>query len=86
MRSASVSVGTTATLLIAADDIARTVYVHVVGNSTVYLGNSTVTTSTGLATEKHTAPVAFFVPQRETIYAVVAEGTEDVRILTPNVD
>lgn len=79
MRSASVSVGTTATLLIAADDIARTVYVHVVGNSTV-------TTSTGLPTEKHTAPVAFFVPHRETIYAIVAAGTEDVRILTPNVD
>ena len=86
MKSAAVTVGTTATLLVAADDIARTVYVHVVGNSIVYLGNSTVTTSTGLATEKHTAPIALFVPHRETIYAIVAAGTEDVRILTPNVD
>jgi len=86
MRSASVSVGTTAVTLIAADDIARTVYVHVIGNAPVYLGNASVTTATGLPTEKHTAPIPIFVPQRETIHAIAAEGTVDVRILTPNID
>lgn len=86
MRSAAVTVGTTPTLLIAADDIPRTVYIHVVGNSTVYLGNANVTTTNGLATEKHTAPLTFFVPQGETIYAMVAAETANVRILTPDVD
>lgn len=86
MRSAAVTVGTTPTLLIAADDIPRTVYIHVVGNSTVYLGNANVTTTNGLATEKHTAPLTFFVPQGQTIYAIVAAETANVRILTPDVD
>lgn len=86
MRSASITVGTTATLLIAADDTHRTCYMHVIGNSTVYLGNSTVTTSTGLATEKHTAPIEIVVPSRQTLYAIVATATEDVRILTPDID
>lgn len=86
MRSTAVTVGTTPTLLVAADDIPRTVYLHVVGNSTVYLGNGSVTTTNGLATEKHTAPLTFFVPQGQTIYGIVAADTANVRILTPDVD
>ena len=86
MISKSITVGTTATLILAADDIPRTVYLHVVGNSTVYLGNASVTTTNGLATEKHTAPLTFFVPQYETIYGIVAAETANVRILTPDVD
>jgi hypothetical protein len=86
VKSAAVTVGTTATLLVPADDYPRTVYLHVVGNSTVYLGNSGVTTTNGLATEKHTAPLTFFVPKGETIYAIVAADTANVRILTPDVD
>lgn len=86
MRSSSVTVETTATLLVPADDVARRVYLHVVPATTVYLGDSTVTTATGLATEKHTAPVEFFIPQRETLYGIVASGTADVRVLTPDID
>lgn len=86
MKSAAVSVGTTATLLIAPDDQNRTVYLHVVGNAKVYLGNSGVTTSNGLETEKHTAPLTFFVPKDQSLYGIVSTGTEDVRILTPNTD
>ena len=86
MKSVSITVGTTATLLVAADDLNRTVYLHVVGNSTVYLGGSTVTTATGTATEKHTSPVDLFVPSRQTLYGIVAASTEDVRVLTPDTD
>jgi hypothetical protein len=86
MKSFSVTVGTTPTLLISADDKFRQVYLHVIGNSPIYLGNSAVTTSTGLATEKHTAPVEITVPTKETIYAIVASSTVDVRILVPDVD
>lgn len=86
MKSVSVTVGTSPTLLVAADDKYRKVYVHVVGNSTVYLGHESVSTSNGLATEKHTSPMEFEVPSKETIYAIVAASTEDVRVMTPDVD
>ena len=83
MISAQVTVTTNATLLVAADESHRTVYLHVIGNATVYLGGSTVTTSTGLATEKHTAPLANEVPANETLYGIVAADTETVCVLRP---
>jgi hypothetical protein len=86
MRSTSVTVGTTPTLLVAADDLNRYVYLHVIGNTGVYLGGSTVTTATGTLTEKHTSPIELFIPSRQTLYGVVATATEDVRVLTPDVD
>ena len=86
MKSVAVTVGTTPTLLVAADDKYRKVYIHVTGNTAVYLGNSSVTTSIGLETEKHTSPIEFEVPSKETIYAVVVSGTVDVRVMTPDVD
>lgn len=86
MKSAAVTVGTTPTLLVAADDLNRYVYLHVIGNSTVYIGGATVTTATGTATEKHTTPVEIFIPSRQTLYGVVATATEDVRVLTPDTD
>ena len=84
MISAQVTVTTSATLLVAADESHRTVYLHVVGNATVYLGGSTVTTSTGLATEKHTAPLPIEVPANETLYGIVAADTETVCVLRPS--
>jgi hypothetical protein len=86
MKSVAVTVGTTPTLLVAADDKYRKVYIPVTDNNTVYLGNSSVTTSTGLETEKHTTPIEFEVPSKETIYAVVVSGTVNVRVMTPDVD
>lgn len=86
MKSVAVTVGTSPTLLVAADDKYRKVYVHVTSNAAVYLGNSSVTTSTGLETEKHTSPIEFEVPSKETIYAVCVADTVNVRVMTPDVD
>ena len=86
MTSSSVTVGTTATLIVAADDKHRTVYLHVAGNSTVYLGNASATTANGLSTEKNTTPLEIFLPLRETLYGIVASDTEVVRVLTPDAD
>lgn len=86
MKSAAVTVTTSPTLIVPKDDKNRYVYIHVVGNATVYLGASNVTTSTGLATEKHTSPIEFFVPLNEQIYGIVSTATEDVRVLTPDLD
>ena len=84
MISSSYTVTTTPQIVVAADEGSRTVYLHVIGNSTVYLGGSNVTSANGCATEKHTSPVALFVPANETVYAVVAADTEDLRVLRPS--
>lgn len=86
MKSAAVTVTTSPTLILEKDDKNRYVYLHVVGNTIVYLGSSNVTTSTGLNTEKHTTPLEIFLPINERLYGIVAADTEDVRVLTPDLD
>jgi hypothetical protein len=86
MKSITRTVTTTAAVIIAADDKHRTVYLHVVGAGTVYIGGSDVTSTNGLLTEKHAVPLELVVPQNETVWAVTASGTENLRILTPDVD
>jgi hypothetical protein len=86
MKSISKTVTTTAAVIIAADDLQRTCYIHVLGAGTVYLGGSDVTSTNGFLTEKHTVPLELVVPQNQTVWAVVASGTENLRILTPDVD
>jgi hypothetical protein len=86
MISANKEVTTTAAVVIAADDFQRTCYIHVIGNGTVYLGGDDVTSANGLLTEKHAVPLELIVPAKQTVWAVVASGTENLRILTPDVD
>lgn len=84
MRSAQVTVGTTATLLAEADNINRQIYVHSLSNTSVYLGGSNVTTSNGFLLEKDDGHLSMTIPIGETVYAVVATGTEVVSVLLPN--
>ena len=86
MKSTNKVVTATASLVIAADDLQRTCYIHVIGAGTVYLGGDDVTSSNGLLTEKHSVPLELVVPQKQTVWAVTALGTENLRILTPDVD
>jgi len=86
MRSSAVTVTTSPTLLVAADDTHRSVYLHVVGNATVYLGNASVSITNGLNTEKHTAPLEIIIPSRQTLYGIVESSTAVVRVLTPDID
>jgi hypothetical protein len=81
MKSASVTVTTSPTLIVAKDETNRYVYLHVVGNAIVYLGGSNVSTSNGLNTEKHTTPLEIFLPINEQLYGIVDSSTEDVRVL-----
>lgn len=83
MKSQAYSVDGTAVEIVPTDESNRTVYVHVVGNGTVYLGNSTVTTANGVATQKATTPLAIFIPANETLYAICG-GTEEIRVLRPS--
>jgi hypothetical protein len=59
----------------------RAIYIHVIGNGIVYLGGETVTTADGTTTEKGATPFELYIPAGETVYAVVANGTEDLRVL-----
>ena len=81
MRSTTHTVTTTASEIITSSASARYVYLHVVGNGTVYLGDSTVTSTTGLQTQKNTTPIEFFIPRGNSLWAVTASATEDLRIL-----
>ena len=86
MKSTAHTVTTTRSLVIAKDNLTRTVYLHVTGNGIVYVGGTDVTTTNGLATEKHTTPLEFVLPYGEELYAIAASGTENLRTLTPDTD
>jgi hypothetical protein len=84
MISTTVTVGTTPTLLMAGATGTRTIYLHVVGNSPVYIGGATVTTTAGLATEKHTTPIPIVLRDGDSLYGIVASGTVDMRVMRDN--
>ena len=84
MKTSAVTVNTTATLLIAADDTTRVCYLHS-GTGSVYVGGSDVTTSTGIHLPNGTT-MQLTVPFKETIYGIVTTGTQTMRVLTPDVD
>lgn len=86
MNSTAHTVTTTRSLVIPADNINRTVYLHVIGAGVVYIGGSDVASTNGMLTEKNAVPFQFILPAGETLYAVTASGTEELRILTPSVD
>lgn len=87
MKGYQVTVTDTRSVLIPADDKNRTVYISIVGNQTIAIGDSTVTFATGLTLEKHTVPFTLELPIRETVYAVCNTGqTDDVRVLVPDQD
>lgn len=84
MRTKSFTVTTTAQLIVPASEDTRNVYMHVIGNGTVYIGDSTVTTTNGLLTEKHAVPLLVVLPASQELWAVVpaATGTEELRVMT----
>lgn len=86
MNTASYSVSTTRVLIVPADNINRTVYVHVIGAGVVYVGGANVTAANGLLTEKNAVPFQVFLPANETLYAITASGTEELRVMTPSTD
>jgi hypothetical protein len=87
MISKSYSLTDARQIVVAADNIHRTVYLNIVGNNTAYLGGVDVTDSNGLPKVKHTTATAIAVPAGETLYGVMASGeTETLRVLLPDLD
>ena len=77
VKTKKVTVETTATLIVAADDQTRTIYLHNGSGGSIYLGGSDVTTGIGWHLQNN-AYVEFVVPANQTIYGIVASGTRDV--------
>lgn len=85
MKSAKVTVGTTAVEVVAADNKYREVYLHNAGGGKVYLGDENVTSATGF----HLANGEAFtmqLPLGENLYGISASGTNEVIVLTPDGD
>lgn len=85
MKSSSVTVGTTAILVVAADDKNREVYLHNAGGGKVYLGGPAVTSTDGFHLA-NAESITIFVPSKETLYGIAASGTNAVIVLTPDTD
>jgi CBS domain-containing protein len=78
--SAQVTVTTTATLLVAANIMDQTVWLHNLGGGVVYLGDANVTTANGYKMDngdKMQVPVG----DNEGLYGIVASGTHTMAIL-----
>ena len=79
--SAQVTVGTTATLLVAANIMDQTVLLHNLGGGAVYLGDANVTTSNGYKLDngdKLQVPVG----DHEGLYGIAASGTHTIAVLS----
>ena len=77
--SSQVSVGTTATLLVAANIMDQTVWVHNSGGTT-YIGGSNVTTANGYKLDTDDK-MELLVGDNAGPYGIVASGTNTVFIL-----
>lgn len=86
MNTYAYSVSTTRVLIVPADNINRQIYIHAIGAGVVYIGGADVTAANGLLTEKNAVPFEMFLPLGESLYAITASGTEEVRVMTPSVD
>ena len=84
MRGLEVSVTTSPTLIVPAWIGWREIMLHNIGNGIIYLGNSTVTTSTGFYVDKAAGVMRVQLPPNETIYGVTATGSETMTVLLPN--
>jgi hypothetical protein len=85
MISKAVSVTTSPTLILPADNIPRTIYIHNGGGAKVYIGGADVSTANGFHLGNGESQ-DIFVPTNEKLYGVVASSTHTVNVLTPDLD
>ena len=77
------TVTTEATKVLDADNLNREVFLQIIGNTTVYLGDDDqVTTANGFPIVKHTAPTRGLLGAGQELWAIVLLGTEDLRVFT----
>lgn len=79
--SQSITVGTTATLLVGATQAPKTVVISGHGNNDVYIGGPGVTTASG-SNLKHVSAWNLRLGQDDTLYAITGTGTHSIQVLT----
>lgn len=78
-----ITVTDTATLLVGADPTNRPVWMQILGNTTVYIGDSAVTDTNGFPIAKHAAPLQGALGPGQALYGICSAGTtETVCIFT----
>jgi hypothetical protein len=82
ITNAQHSVSTTRVLITAASTGYRTVSVHNIGSSAIYLGNATVTTANGFYLDSGAGPFQFLLGPQDELYAITASGTHTMTVLT----
>ncbi len=85
MKSVAITVATTATLIVAADDKPRTIYIHNGGGAKIYVGSTDVSTGNGFHIGNGESQ-DIFIPTNEKLYGVVASSTNVINVLTPDLD
>jgi hypothetical protein len=78
------TVTTTATLIIDADSVNRTVVLHAIGNGVVYLGGSNVAAGSGFYLDKAAGAVVLQIPPGERLYGIVTTGSDVISTLLPD--
>jgi hypothetical protein len=78
------TVTTSPTLVVDSDSTNRTIVLHTIGNGTIYLGGSNVTSSTGFYLDKAAGAVVMQLPPGEKLYGVVVSGTDVISTLLPD--
>jgi hypothetical protein len=79
--SAQVTVNTTATVLVAATAFDQTAYLHNLGGGAVYLGAANVSAANGYKLDNGDK-ITIGVGDHEALYAIAANGTHTVSVLT----
>lgn len=73
----------TATKVLDADNLNREVFLQIIGNTTVYLGDDNqVTTANGFPIVKHSAPIRGLLAAGQELWCIVESGTESLRLFT----
>lgn len=82
VKSAQVSVGTTAVLLVKADHDGTRVTLHNKTGTVSYIGGSDVTSTNGLGIDSGAGPVHFLLQPGDALYAITASSTATVQVMT----
>jgi hypothetical protein len=85
MKSVSITVTTSPTLMVGADNQNRSIYIHNAGGAKIYIGDSSVSTADGFHLGNGESQ-EIFLPINQTLYGIVASGSNQVIVLMPDGD
>lgn len=85
MKATVVTVTTSPTLVIPADNKNRSCRLHNKSGGSVYIGHEGLSTSSGFLIDNG-ENIEVFVPLNEALWGIVSSGTSDIMTLTPDTD